>query len=78
MSMFERDNSFKVIIDENATIPFDATASQFCTALNQFSIYKSYSISCELELLNNDLLVETDLSLVVYYNYIVSIDKLRS
>lgn len=41
-----------VLIDQNATIPWNANASTFCSKLNQFTWFGSYSTTCTLTMQN--------------------------
>jgi len=78
LRVFERNPSTLVIlVDQNVTIAWNANASSFCSNLNQFSWFNSYSTTCTLTMKDSTGAVVTNSTLAKTFVWRASIAKFR-
>jgi len=70
--------TLEVTIDQNVTIPWNANATQFCNALNQFSWFGNYGTTCALVMKDSTGSITTNLVNGVEFTWTVSIAKFRT
>jgi hypothetical protein len=66
------------LINQNVTIQWNATASQFCSALNQFAWFGSYGTTCILTMKDSSGLVTLNKTNAVEFVWTASISKFRT
>lgn len=69
--------TLQTISNTNITINQNASATTFCNALNQFSFYNQYSISCTLDWYDQDYMPTTLASKVYQAVWNVTINLFR-
>jgi len=67
-----------VLIDQNVTIQWNATASQFCNAINQFSWFYYYGTTCALVMKDSSGSTTANSSNAVTFLWTVSIASFRT
>ncbi len=68
------------VIDQMATIPWNANATVFCTGLNAFDWFKSstFGVSCTVAMKNSIGADTIDVGTAVEFTWTVSIEKFRT
>lgn len=68
------------VIDQNATIPWNANATEFCKGLNAFDWFKlsSFGVSCAVTMKDSTGGETVDVKIAVEFTWRVTIDKIRS
>jgi len=76
--VFERNpKTLNVSINQSVTIPWNASASQFCTQLNIFSWFGLYSTTCALIMKDSAGVVTTNSSAAISFTWRATIAKFR-
>jgi hypothetical protein len=68
------------VINQNATIPWNASPTDFCKGLNAFNWFKlsTFGVTCTSTMKNAAGADTTDAATAVEFTWRVSIDKLRT
>ena len=78
LRVYETDPvTLAVLINQNVTIAYNANASDFCSALNQFSWFGGYSTTCTLVMRNTDG-ITTNPAWAQEFTWTATIQKYRS
>lgn len=79
LRVYETNSKMEVVVDQNVTINWNATAEEFCSKLKTFSWYSStYGTTCSLKMKNIGGGITTIASEAVEFVWRVTIPKYRS